>query len=80
MGGLAAGYRLEREGRQVLLLEETERLGGRSMTVRIAGEAVNLGAMFVYAGTASHDLEVEPGRPCSRSNRLCSGSMPMSAR
>ncbi|MFK4639384.1 flavin monoamine oxidase family protein [Paenarthrobacter histidinolovorans] len=59
--GLAAAYNLERAGQKVVLLEETGRLGGRAKTVDIHGEPVNMGAMFVYAGTASHELAVELG-------------------
>ncbi|MFJ4026803.1 flavin monoamine oxidase family protein [Paenarthrobacter sp. NPDC089989] len=61
--GLAAAYNLERAGQRVVLLEETGRLGGRAKTVDIAGEPVNMGAMFVYAGTASHELALELGVP-----------------
>jgi protoporphyrinogen oxidase len=61
--GLAAAYNLERAGRKVVLLEETDRLGGRAKTVDISGEPVNMGAMFVYAGTASHELALELGLP-----------------
>ncbi|PRB43112.1 hypothetical protein CQ020_06380 [Arthrobacter sp. MYb23] len=59
--GLAAAYNLERAGQKVVLLEETGRLGGRAKTVDVHGEPVNMGAMFVYAGTASHELAVELG-------------------
>ncbi|MFK0004771.1 flavin monoamine oxidase family protein [Paenarthrobacter sp. NPDC090522] len=61
--GLAAAYNLERAGQKVVLLEETGRLGGRAKTVDIQGEPVNMGAMFVYAGTASHELALELGVP-----------------
>ncbi len=61
--GLATAYNLERAGRKVVLLEETDRLGGRAKTVDIKGEPVNMGAMFVYAGTASHELALELGIP-----------------
>ncbi len=61
--GLAAAYNLERGGQRVVLLEETGRLGGRAKTVDINGEPVNMGAMFVYTGTASHELAVELGIP-----------------
>lgn len=61
--GLAAAYNLERAGQRVVLLEETGRLGGRAKTVDIAGEPVNVGAMFVYTGTASHELATELGVP-----------------
>ena len=61
--GLAAAYNLEHAGQRVVLLEETGRLGGRAKTVDINGEPVNVGAMFVYSGTASHDLAVELGVP-----------------
>jgi hypothetical protein len=61
--GLATAYRLERAGLSVLVLEETDRVGGRALTVEVHGEPVNLGAMFVYGGTASHALAVELGVP-----------------
>ncbi|QOT15509.1 NAD(P)/FAD-dependent oxidoreductase [Paenarthrobacter sp. YJN-5] len=61
--GLAAAYNLERAGQKVVLLEETNRLGGRAKTVEIHGEPVNMGAMFVYSGTASHELALELGVP-----------------
>lgn len=57
--GLAAAYNLEHADQKVVLLEETGRLGGRAKTVDVHGEPVNMGAMFVYAGTASHELAVE---------------------
>jgi protoporphyrinogen oxidase len=61
--GLAAAYNLERAGQKAVILEETDRLGGRAKTVDINGEPVNVGAMFVYTGTASHELAVELGIP-----------------
>lgn len=61
--GLAAAYNLERAGQKVIILEETGRLGGRAKTVDIGGEPVNLGAMFVYKGTDSHELATELGVP-----------------
>ncbi|KWR70106.1 hypothetical protein RN04_14775 [Arthrobacter sp. W1] len=54
--GLAAAYELEKTGLAVILLEQSARLGGRARTVDICGEPVNMGAMFVYSGTASHEL------------------------
>ncbi|NQD88187.1 FAD-dependent oxidoreductase [Paenarthrobacter sp. CM16] len=59
--GLASAYNLERTGQKVVLLEEAGRLGGRAKTVNVHGEPVNMGAMFVYAGTASHELAAELG-------------------
>lgn len=61
--GLTTAYRLEQAGLSVIMFEETDRVGGRALTVDVHGEAVNLGAMFVYAGTASHALAVELGIP-----------------
>ncbi|QHC68041.1 NAD(P)-binding protein [Rathayibacter sp. VKM Ac-2759] len=61
--GLATAHRLEQAGHSVVVLEETERTGGRALTVDVGGEAVNLGAMFVYSGTQSHRLAVELGIP-----------------
>ena len=61
--GLATAYHLERAGLSVTVLEETDRLGGRALTVDVQGEPVNLGAMFVYSGTPSHDLALSLGVP-----------------
>ncbi|MFD1211439.1 flavin monoamine oxidase family protein [Arthrobacter sp. GCM10027362] len=61
--GLAAAYHLERGGLSAIVLEETDRLGGRALTVDVQGQPVNLGAMFVYSGTASHDLALDLGVP-----------------
>lgn len=61
--GLATAYHLERGGLSALVLEETDYLGGRTLTVDVAGEPVNMGAMFVYSGTPSHDLALSLGVP-----------------
>jgi protoporphyrinogen oxidase len=59
--GLATAYHLERGGLSAIVLEETEHLGGRTLTADVAGEPVNMGAMFVYSGTPSHDLALNLG-------------------
>jgi monoamine oxidase len=61
--GLAAAYHLERGGLSAVVLEETDRLGGRALTVDVQGQPINLGAMFVYSGTPSHDLALSLGVP-----------------
>ncbi len=61
--GLAAAYHLERGGLSAVVVEETDRLGGRALTVDVQGQPINLGAMFVYSGTPSHDLALSLGVP-----------------
>lgn len=63
--GLATAYRLEQAGISSTILEENGRTGGRALSRKVAGEDVNLGAMFVYAGTPSHELALELGIPLS---------------
>ncbi|MBX7433654.1 flavin monoamine oxidase family protein [Mycobacterium sp. Y57] len=45
--GLAAGRELTRLGRDVVVLEGRDRVGGRSLTATLAGVPVDLGATFV---------------------------------
>jgi protoporphyrinogen oxidase len=59
--GLATAYNLEHAGMNAVLLESTSRCGGRALTRHINGESVNLGAMFVYSGTPTHDLALHLG-------------------
>ncbi|SJM58580.1 FAD-dependent oxidoreductase [Gulosibacter sp. 10] len=59
--GLAAAYHLERAGIASLVLEESERHGGRALTRRVHSEPVNLGAMFVYRDTPAERLAKELG-------------------
>lgn len=54
--GLATAHYLDRHDVSVLLLEEMPHLGGRALTRDVAGEPVNMGAMFVYGGTAAEEL------------------------
>jgi monoamine oxidase len=61
--GLATAYHLERAGITTTILEETGRTGGRALSREVAGEDINLGAMFVYAGTPAQELAEELGVP-----------------
>ncbi|HVS52572.1 MAG TPA: NAD(P)/FAD-dependent oxidoreductase [Opitutaceae bacterium] len=53
--GLAAALRLARRGREVLLLEARDRLGGRVCTLRPKGwtQPAELGAEFIHGGNAA---------------------------
>ncbi len=71
MAGLAAAHELQRHGRQVLVLEARDRVGGRVWTVHVPGLAppVELGPEFIHgvppstctlardAGLAVHEIE-----------------------
>ena len=48
MAGLAAARALAEAGKQVLLLEATDRVGGRIRTVREGTDVIELGAEFVH--------------------------------
>jgi monoamine oxidase len=48
MAGLTAARRLAEAGRQVLVLEARDRVGGRIRTLREQGEILELGAEFVH--------------------------------
>jgi len=48
MAGLAAARRLAEAGRQVLVLEARDRVGGRIRTLREQGEILELGAEFIH--------------------------------
>ena len=52
MAGLAAARALAEAGRSVLVLEASERIGGRILTVRTGGEVIELGAEFVHGQPA----------------------------
>jgi len=74
--GLAAAARLARAGREVLVLEARERIGGRCDTRRMAGVAapVELGAEFIH-GRPAATLELleragVPGVDSRRTQRL----------
>ncbi len=48
MAGLTAARKLAEAGRQVLVLEARDRVGGRIRTMRDKGEIVELGAEFIH--------------------------------
>jgi monoamine oxidase len=48
LAGLAAARDLHHAGRQVLVLEATDRMGGRAYTGRLDGVDVELGGAFVH--------------------------------
>ncbi len=49
--GIAAGRALAAAGRAILLIEARPRLGGRTLTVDVAGHPVDLGAHWLHAGS-----------------------------
>ncbi|WP_427116755.1 flavin monoamine oxidase family protein [Pseudarthrobacter scleromae] len=59
--GLGTAYYLRDTGMDVLILESSQDIGGRSHTVQLAGTSANSGAMFVYKGTKSEELVHELG-------------------
>jgi protoporphyrinogen oxidase len=59
--GLGTAYYLRDSGLNVLILESSHDIGGRSHTVELAGTSANSGAMFVYTGTKSEELVNELG-------------------
>lgn len=69
--GLATAYHLRESGLSVRVLESTSDVGGRALSVDLAQEQVNTGAMFVYRDTPTHALAeqlgvaLEPFRPDS---------------
>lgn len=59
--GLRSAYELRNSGLRVKVFERMPYVGGRTLTRRIAGEDVNMGAMFVYVGTESDKICRELG-------------------
>ena len=61
--GIAASGKLSLAGREVLVLEARDRIGGRIWTVgsRAWGQAVELGAEFVHGGMAARNLSALTG-------------------
>jgi monoamine oxidase len=49
--GIAAGRRLRARGRQVLLVEAMDRVGGRAHTVDVAGMPLDLGAGWLHSAS-----------------------------
>jgi monoamine oxidase len=48
VAGLTAARELTRKGRQVVVLEARDRIGGRIHTVKVGGETVDLGATWIH--------------------------------
>lgn len=47
LAGLAAGYALTSQGYSVVVLEQSDRIGGRARTTDVDGLAIDLGAQFI---------------------------------
>lgn len=54
--GLTASIYLARAGRSVILLEKTNKLGGRGQTVNKSGALLNLGLHAFYQGSAGEEI------------------------
>lgn len=50
IAGLAAAYRLQQQGRRVVVLEATDRVGGRMSSALLEGHVVDRGAQFLSSG------------------------------
>ncbi len=62
VAGLAAAHTLRGMGRTVVVLEAADRVGGRALTVPVAGEAFDLGATWL------HDAARNPLVPIARAH------------
>lgn len=61
-GGLGTAYGLrDVEGARVRVFEKTAEVGGRTKTVQLDAFSINVGALFVYAGTRTAELCEELG-------------------
>ena len=49
IGGLAAGYGLQKRGYEVEILEASDRPGGRMVTLEYRGDRVDVGAQFYHS-------------------------------
>jgi phytoene dehydrogenase-like protein len=63
IGGLAAAAKLAHEGRQVLVVEKLERVGGRGSTIEIEGFKVSTGAVAMERNGPMEALFREVGAP-----------------
>ncbi len=61
--GTAVAYQLRDSGLDVVLLEATGEVGGRTRSVVLPGGRANTGALFVYRGTPSEHLATELDLP-----------------
>ena len=59
--GIATAHYLRDSGLDVVVVEESGEVGGRTRSVQVGGLSVNAGAMFVYRGTRAEDLAAELG-------------------
>jgi monoamine oxidase len=59
--GVATAYFLRHSGVDVVVLEAGDDIGGRTLSVPVAGVPSNTGALFVYRGTPAEDLTTELG-------------------
>ena len=71
IAGLACGQALHRAGRDVVLLERAQVVGGRCATLRLEGQLVDLGPMFFHGDhpgflRALEDLAGTPGAAARR--------------
>lgn len=59
--GLATAYHLRHSGADVTVLEAGDDVGGRTLSLPVAGVPSCTGALFVYRGTPSEELATELG-------------------
>ena len=59
--GVAAAYFLRDSRAEVTVLEAGDDVGGRTLTVPVAGVPSSTGALFVYRGTPAEQLATELG-------------------
>ncbi len=52
--GIAAARRLIERGLSVAVLEARDRVGGRAVTTRLRGHAIDLGAHWLHAGPITY--------------------------
>ncbi|MFV0434880.1 MAG: flavin monoamine oxidase family protein [Leucobacter sp.] len=67
--GLAAAHRLRDENLSLVVLEATDSIGGRTLSLPVGGLSSNTGALFIYRGTPAEefaerfDVRTAPFRP-----------------
>ena len=59
--GIATAYFLRDSGADVVVLEAGDDIGGRTLSVPVAGVPSNTGALFIYRGTPAEELATELG-------------------